>query len=503
MLNKRVVFSLIAASALTFGMNACSNDDKKPEDSKTENPTENPTDQPGVINPTDQPGVINEDGTDVFGFKACEGSECDTAKTSAKTLLAACDFQKAFEQVDAVYQQQVKENQIDAETALTRSILGIVQFAYNPKVQALLPKLGFKSNTTDFKPLWKDGKVFEEVSNATHNYDDAYDLLPLKIVENDELDWEDTIDRDLTFEQMIDVLVDYKLQFEDLAVSLEKASGAAQGAVKIQDAGCSLDQFEFDASDLNIFAAALHSISLGIDLAAKFDFNFSLYDTIKLSNDAWETLDYEDGESIVNQQACTARTQFASMMDEHFFKKTQSTRTVKGTTARDEFTKMANLIKSAMSANNSGKFFHYNDLNQGAKSDIIDIANKVASGSTVDLSKYIQPELKIDLDKAFKNVPFREYQIKPVDCRYDYSDTENMMDYLYSVYPNYVTGQSDFVSVSIEKDDCETDRYCEFYVDYEFKESLDATFSTGWDFDNFWDDFFNPHSYFGSFEEEE
>ena len=490
MLNKRVIFSLIAASALAFSMNACSKDDKDSSDDKQ---TEQP-DGPGT------PGVVNEDGSDSFGVKACaDDSACDTAKSSTKSLLAACDFQKAFEQADAIYLKQVADKKIDAETALTRGILGMIQIAYEPKIQALLPKLGFKSSTTDFKPLWKEGKAIEEIATAHHDYEDAYDLLPLKIVENDELDYLDTIDKDLTFEQILDAIVEYKPLIEDIALSFENAANAAQGSVKIQDAGCGLNQFEFDASDLNFFAATFHSVSLAIDLAAKYDFNFSLYKTITLSDDGYETQDYDfsSGSYVTDQQACTARKQFASMMDEHLFKKTQSTRTVKGTTARDEFTKVANLIKTSMSASNSGKFMDYSALKQGSKNDIIDIATKVASGSQVDLSKYIQPQLKIDLDKAFKDVSYREFQIKPVDCKYDEVLTENLMDFLYINYPKYVTGD-ELVLASVEKNECESGDYCWLEVDYDFKDSLDATFSTDWDYDNFWWDFFNVHEYFGS-----
>ena len=257
-----------------------------------------------------------------------------------------------------------------------------------------------------------------------------------------------------------------------------------------------MNQFELDASDLNLFAAFFHAISMGIDLAAKYDFNFKVYDYINLKDEGEYTYSYTCSDwsdpstcnESVDNDACNKRKQYAQMLDDHLYKKTQSTRTVKGTSARDEITKVATLLKAVLSASNTGKFFNFSAFNSGAKSDVIKIAEKIIDGSG-NLSEFIKPSLVIDLNKALKDVTYRTQQIKFGSCNYDDYLTENEEHFIHLDLIKYITGQDIF---EYQYDDEWPDE-----SDYSVKDTFDAEFSSGWgDFDVFVD-VLNPHDYLG------
>ena len=266
---RKTLAILLTSVALTVGFTGCGDD----KEENTNQPTQDPIADPE--NPTpDNPSV-----------EPCKGDECSAKQQDAENKMASCDFAQAYEALNAVYTAQVKDNKIDAQTALDRSILGIIHILYREDVQAILPKLGFiaKSGLVDFKPLWQgDNGIFKQVFTGNHNYDGYGDLIPMTIAKDDDKAWEDTIDKALTFDNVLDVLVNLKPELESLASSLEEAAKLTGATALSPNAkiGCGLNNFKMDAADLNAVAAVLMIADAAIDLIAHYDFDFNIHDTI-------------------------------------------------------------------------------------------------------------------------------------------------------------------------------------------------------------------------------
>lgn len=264
---------LLTSAALTMGFAGCG-DDK--EDNTNQPTTQDPITDPKPDDPSVEP---------------CKGDECSAKQQDAENKMASCDFAQAYEDINAIYAAQVKDNKLDAQTALDRSILGLIHILYREDVQAILPKLGFiaKSGLVDFKPLWQaDNGIFKQVFTGNHNYDGYGDLIPMTIAKDDDKAWEDTIDKSLTFDNVLDVLVNLKPDLESLASSLEEAAKLTGATPLSPNAkiGCGLNNFKMDAADLNTFAALLMAADAAIDLLAHYDFDFNIHDTIADSPEA-------------------------------------------------------------------------------------------------------------------------------------------------------------------------------------------------------------------------
>lgn len=233
--------------------------------------------------PSDQPAA--EDTTPQSSTAPCKGDECTAKQTEAETKMAACDFAAAYEALDTVYAAQISDNKIDAQTALDRSVLGLIHLLYREDVQKLLPKLGFIANSglVDFKPLWEGNNgLFKQIFTGNHDYEGFADRMPMTIAKDDDKSWKDTIDKSITFDNVLDVLVSLKPELESLASSLEEAakltgSNAISPNEKI---GCGLNNFKVDAADLNAMAALLMAADAAIDLLSHYDFDFSIRDTL-------------------------------------------------------------------------------------------------------------------------------------------------------------------------------------------------------------------------------
>ena len=272
---------LLTSVALTMGFTGCG-DDK--EDNTNQPTTQDPITDPKPDDPSVEP---------------CKGDECSAKQQDAENKMASCDFAQAYEDINAIYAAQVKDNKLDAQTALDRSILGLIHILYREDVQAILPKLGFiaKSGLVDFKPLWQaDNGIFKQVFTGNHNYDGYGDLIPMTIAKDDDKAWEDTIDKSLTFDNVLDVLVNLKPELESLASSLEETAKLTGATPLSPNAkiGCGLNNFKMDAADLNTFAALLMAADAAIDLLAHYDFDFNIY----------ESLNPPEEESVVNINYC-------------------------------------------------------------------------------------------------------------------------------------------------------------------------------------------------------
>ena len=245
-------------ASLSFGMAACSDDDK----SKDENTT---------------PPAVD----DISG--ACSGDECQAKQQEADSKAEACDFDAAYSAINAVYLGQVASNKVEPQTAFERSVLGIIHLLYRDEVQKLLPRLGFiaSNSVVDFKPVWNmPGGFFEQVFKATHEYGDVYEKLPLRYAQED-VNYLDTIDRKLTFDEVLDVLVALKPDLESLANSFAAAAATKSAISPSSNFGCGLNNFQMDAADLNMMAAIFYAADAFIDLLAKYDFNYGIYDYFK------------------------------------------------------------------------------------------------------------------------------------------------------------------------------------------------------------------------------
>ncbi|MBQ9396501.1 MAG: hypothetical protein IJU23_13435 [Proteobacteria bacterium] len=582
-------WSLILSAMLAIGLAGCGDDKSEPNDP--------------------QPGEITQPET-----KPCSGDECNTKQKEAEEKMASCDFAQAYEALDAVYAAQVKDNKVDAQTAFDRSLLGLIHILYRKDVQAILPKLGFiaKSGVVDFKPIWEGDKgLFKQAFTTNHDYEDFSKRIPMTIFQNnsedeeDEIAWIDTIDKKVTADDILDVLVSLKPELESLAKSLEEAakltgSTAISPSEKI---GCGLNNFKVDAADLNAFAAMLMAADAAIDMFSHYDFNFSIYEyasnipeedesahvipecyvRLDANDNVLEDrckdyfgLDYkelecsepfnigdnekelfctpkDDTNDEEKRQYCTVnldtsgnvtsdeckddysldyKTLFcakheldetpyiecfvpnkseaykkaetvANLLIPHLFRATQSQRKSAGSDGETAFKKAGEYFKSAIDGDAKGAFFDFSKLPEGARKDMLDIAKEMASGNG-DLSKFIKPNLKVDLKKVFNDVLYAkdgDIQIDVTENNVETSGNDWIGNFFAGIYgdeiflneklPNYIFN-TDLISHDTYYGEGIDYIEIEFYVD----DKYDATFSSDWDklVIGSW---LNPHEYFG------
>lgn len=413
-------------------------------------------------------GCGGDDSEDIPSSSTpCSGNECETKSQDAKTKMASCDFVAAYDAIDSVYAAQLKNGNVDAQTALDRSILGIIHLLYRPEVQAILPKLGFiaKSDIVDFKPLW-DGThgFFKETFTANHDYDDLADLIPMSYFVNCKddddddddncVDWAKTIDKTLTIDAILDALVSLKPELESIAISLENAANLTGSTALTPSAKCGFENIKLDAADLNAIAAMIMATDAAIDLISHYDFNFSLYDIVTANDDSvYENepdysydydaataacevdftedpvsdtckerydLDYKtltcydhrsnDGSRLrcavpSNNKKYKDRVALADKLLQHVFRASTSKRKNTGIDGEAAFKKAATLFLNALNSSAKGSFFDFSKISKGALSDMKTLANEAAKG-TLDLSKFIKPGLTVDLNKVFKDMLF-------------------------------------------------------------------------------------------------
>lgn len=446
---------LLTSAALTMGFAGCG-DDK--EDNTNQPTTQDPITDPKPDDPSVEP---------------CKGDECSAKQQDAENKMASCDFAQAYEDINAIYAAQVKDNKLDAQTALDRSILGLIHILYREDVQAILPKLGFiaKSGLVDFKPLWQaDNGIFKQVFTGNHNYDGYGDLIPMTIAKDDDKAWEDTIDKSLTFDNVLDVLVN---------LYCENTTGQRKTCVIVLD----------DKGNPT-------------DDECKTEFSLD-YKTLFCGEHSDDDEPYLECVVPGDTDDEKKLEKYANMILPNLFKATVSKRQVAGTGGVSAFKKAASLYLQAIDGSAKGAFFDFSKIPAGALQDMKDIAKEMADG-TGSLAKFIKPGLTVDLNKVFKDVLFaadNEFQKDPTannDIE-TYGD-DWIGDFISSIYgdevflneklPNYILN-TDLISHEIYYSD--GIRYIE--LDFKANDKYDATFSSAWDDLNL-GHWLNPHYYF-------
>ena len=407
-------------------------------------------------------------GTEI---EACEGSACETLKAEAEAKMASCDFAEAYEALNSVFGAQVKANNVDAQTALDRSVLGLIHLAYMKDVQAIMPKLGFIANNglVDFKPLWKGDKgLFWQVFKGTDVYE-VSDRMPIKVIQDEDIAYRDTIDKDVTYDDVIKVLYNIKPEIETIAFSFEAAAKAtgSKAVSPSEKIGCSLNAFKADAADLYFAASILYAVDALIDLVSKYDGNIKIYDYVKAYDDymsgeydslrvdqcdvdisadgtvtndecARDSLDYKkldclcldpdedeygitlecpQKSGVAKRYRCfepdeddsvyVFRTKVLDMLNPHLFKKSTQNLSGKGASGSDALKKAAKLYQLALESGANGAFFDFTAIPTGVASDMKALASTIASGD-FNLGKFVKPSLSIDLNKVFKDIRYRK-----------------------------------------------------------------------------------------------
>ena len=517
---RKLSLAILFTTALTFGLTGCGGDSD------------------------DSPGTQSS-------AEPCSGDECAAKQKEADTKMASCDYAAAYEALDSVYAAQLKDDKVDAQTALDRSILGLIHIFYRPEVQAILPKLGFiaKSGLVDFKPMWSGAHgIFKEAFTANHNYEGIEDLIPMKIFTNqceDEDDcgyWFDTIDKTLTIDAVLDVLVGLKPELESLAGSLEAAAKITGGNALTPNAKCGFENVKFDAADLETFAAMIMAADAAIDLLSRYDFNFSIYDLFNINYSDSEDYElsacdvelYEErkvdtckDEASLDYKTLTCypldnydkelkcvipndstyykdRAASANKIIPHLFRASTSKRKSAGLAGDAAFKKAASLFLSALDNSAKGKFFDYSSIPAGALSDMKDIATEIANG-TADFSKFVQPSLKLDLNKLFKDILVAkdgDFKIDfSEDGTYPYGDAVWVGNIAMSVFGEEIFLNQSLINYIFDAKIISHYTFVSQYLyDIEINFSIDswydATFADDWE-DMSMTNWINPNEYLG------
>ena len=509
-------------AVMAFGFGGCS-DDKVKDDNN-----------PGGVEPSET---------------KCTGDDCAQNQEDAKTQMETCDFVAAYDSLNPVYLSQVSNNSVDAQTALDRSVLALIHLAYRQDVQQLLPKLGFiaTNGIVDFKSMWNrsDG-VFEQIASAKHDYD-RFNDFPMLWYQNGD-NYLDTIDKTLTVDQIVDVLVNLKPDLEALADSLQYAAKAAGSQTLSPSMSCSLNKFKMDAADLYAMAAFVLAADAVIDLISHYDWNIGLYDYLKLNQDISKSdeikvdvcrvekdngntddrcradfnLDYktltcflEGKDRSWEQYACyivsednndtKLRYQMVDMLEPHLYKKTTSSRKSSGLAGTDAFKKAVAAFKAALNNKANAEFFDFTKIPDRALDEMKKIATSATSDS-IDLSYFIHPSLIIDTKRLFSDILYRSDKLRPVLTEWSDDNYVGLNNYLkWSDMFQFVIGDEIYLTETLANHVTNTTlvsytaealvQYIDLYISADSR--YDATFADDWsDLDiGAW---LNPHNYFGS-----
>ena len=116
--NKLLTLGMI--SALSMGFMACSDDSS---DSSSDDKKAN--------------GVTCEKADE------CKSGYCNDQKKCADKYAGTCDFENEYSAVDAKYKKMVEDGNLDAQTAIDRSLFGLIALTAQPSIQDVLKKLKF------------------------------------------------------------------------------------------------------------------------------------------------------------------------------------------------------------------------------------------------------------------------------------------------------------------------------------------------------------------------
>lgn len=421
----------------------------------------------------------------------CKSGYCNDQKKCADKYAGTCDFENEYSAVDAKYKKMVEDGNLDAQTAIDRSLFGLIALTAQPSIQDVLKKLKFnqKDDKVSFRALWDNEKgIFNAMANKVYDAD-ALDYLNDTLesfVKNNDT-WYKICDQDITVDDIIDVLIDTKPQLESLAESFIKAGELLQDGSLASTGGCGLGKLEFSAQDMYIFATILYASEVAIEFLSNYDFSMSM---AKLA-------DYSD--SDLNMRECKARTDLKNLLEPHLWKQVRKTHKKVGKSGIDALKEMAKVAKLALASKTSGKLINLSIVD---KNDVEVILNGIIDG-TGSFGNLITPAISINFAKAFTNPDYRTESIVVMPCDYEspeYFGLSNLWDYIAVTYPNAVLGGNVFESTEI--DDIYT--YGDKQIKYSKHNTYDVTQDYSASFSNKWEeftieDFFNSNKYFEVF----
>ena len=420
----------------------------------------------------------------------CKSGYCNDQKKCADKYAGTCDFENEYSAVDAKYKKMVEDGNLDAQTAIDRSLFGLIALTAQPSIQDVLKKLKFnqKDGKVSFRALWDNEKgIFNAMANKVYDAD-ALDYLNDTLesfVKNNDT-WYKICDKDITVDDIIDVLIDTKPQLESLAESFIKAGELLQDGSLASTGGCGLGKLEFSAQDMYIFATILYASEVAIEFLSNYDFSMSM---AKLA-------DYSD--SDLNMRECKARTDLKDLLEPHLWKQVTKTHKKVGKSGIDALKEMAKVAKLALASRTSGKLIN---LSPVVASDVNIILDGIIAG-TGSFGNLISPKIQMDFAKAFTNPEYRTEPLVVMSCDYhnpEYLGLSNLWDYIAVTYPNAVLNNTVFTASEVEDIDIYPGTIKNSkHNTYDVSQDYSASFSSQWD-DFSIDEVINPNQYFQFF----
>ena len=421
----------------------------------------------------------------------CKSGYCNDQKKCADKYAGTCDFENEYSAVDAKYKKMVADKNLDAQTAIDRSLFGLIALTALPKVQEVLKKLKFnqKDNKVTFRALWDNEKgIFNAMSHKVYDAD-AIDYLNdalESLVKNDDT-WYKVCDKTITVDDVIDVLIETKPEIESLAESFIQAGNLLKDDTLASTGGCGLNKLDFSAQDMYIFAVTLYAIEVAIDFVSNYDFNMSVA----------ELADYIDSDH--NMRECKSRTDLKNLIEPHLWKKVTKEHKKVGKSSIDALKEMAKVAKLALASKTNGKLVNLSIVD---KNDVEVILNGIIDG-TGSFGNLITPAISINFAKAFTNPDYRTESIVVMPCDYEspeYFGLSNLWDYIAVTYPNAVLGGNVFESTEIDDIYTYGDKQIKYskHNTYDVTQDYSASFSNKWE-DFTIEDFFNSNKYFEVF----
>ena len=390
------VFSVIAFSALTLGFTACSDKDDVKDEPVT---------------------------CDCATGKHCSNAEKATC-AAANDSLVACDIQSAAANLDSLW----NENKTSVDIAFQRSIVGMLNLLNHPKLQAVLPRLGFKSSDPSFL-FQGNTSIFKAMVTKVDEDDDRFDNMhyafdhktfgKCEVTDPDtcmDIEEDGVIDANLTLGDLLQVFLDMEPEIASLTESLRVAAdGMKDEAVarKLSVAGCNLGDIGFSASDLYTLAGMFDLARSGAHLASAYVLDQKLVDFVQAPDghfySYFENNDPEKINERLNSAIATGNEnclEFTRTWDNLL----KDLIVVKDAAkAKPGFALLLSGVASLKTAANgkkaSGSFFGWNALYNGIISDISKVADAVIQNNAgVAQFTIFTPPISVDISRIY-NAP--------------------------------------------------------------------------------------------------
>ncbi len=470
---------------------------------------------------------------------ACAKSLEDALKDLNNNLIA-CNFSKASQSLDAAW----KLNKSDVNVSFQRSVLGLMNLLHHEKIQALMLDLGFNSASVNFdNVLWSSNGLFAQMVNDDKDFGSVFEKLPHKVNTEDML-FEDSIKKTLKLSDIASAVLDMKDTFLSLAESFEATAKAMDNTkvLKIEKAGCSLNEIGFSAADLYAAAALMNLIVSASQLASAYALDITLYDLVHSPDMDMDCYYWGEKEELANETVNSCKTMCSEYINQKnalnsILKLSDASKSKDG---RESFVEFARLIKEVTSVSvisPQDSFLGWSFLTSGVISDVMKIALNIANsdgGSKSFTIDQITPAISVDLTKIFDtpiSTQFEPSAYCTIITNHEDSDIN------WWIYPDYgwdddaisnflaktalktIVGRDIFIDYS----DPDTPEYCDSFC-HEWNPSdlnncvadcienntdhfvtsndLSSNFSSAWGNVDI-DDFINPNEYFYSKDDEQ